>query len=90
LARTALKAELEQARQALLTAFSKLREDDLEKPYPTLMAGVQLSTQLTLLQLLSHLNYHIGQIDYHRRAVTGDGSSAATVSIQEIYELANS
>jgi len=36
------------------------------------MRGVTLSTRQALLQLALHLAYHLGQIDYHRRLLTGD------------------
>jgi hypothetical protein len=31
-----------------------------------------------------HLGYHLGQIDYHRRIVTGDATTVDTVSVREL------
>jgi uncharacterized damage-inducible protein DinB len=53
-------------------------------PYPTPVANKQLSTQQFLIHLTSHLGYHLGQLDYHRRmndpkATTADTMSFATL-----------
>ena len=42
-----------------------------ETEYPEKIFGVPLSTQQTVLSLYAHLNYHLGQIDYLRRILTG-------------------
>jgi hypothetical protein len=34
-----------------------------------------------MLHLAVHLTYHLGQIDYHRRLVTGDASSVAALAL---------
>jgi uncharacterized damage-inducible protein DinB len=82
--RETIKKELEQARQAILTTFSKLDESMLGELFPARKQGMELSTQQMLFHLLSHLAYHLGQIDYHRRAVTGDASSANTLPLAEL------
>ncbi len=35
--------------------------------YPAEFLGEKLSVEYVLLHLLAHLNYHLGQINYHRR-----------------------
>jgi uncharacterized damage-inducible protein DinB len=82
--RKTIKKELEQTRQAVITTFSKLTEEKLKEPFPALKHDLQLSTQQMLFHLLSHLAYHLGQIDYHRRAVTGDATSAHTLPLAEL------
>ena len=37
-----------------------------------------------LIHLCVHAGYHLGQIDYARRTLTGDGSSAATVLLDAL------
>ena len=37
-----------------------------------------------LLHLCVHAGYHLGQIDYARRVLTGDGASAATLPISAL------
>ena len=45
----------------------------LASEYPEQIAGVTFITCDWLVALWRiHLGYHIGQIDYHRRLVTGD------------------
>jgi uncharacterized damage-inducible protein DinB len=79
-----LREEITKTKQALMETFATLKDKDLEQPYPLAIGGVQLSTLLTLLHLSSHLAYHLGQIDCHRRVVTGDKISANAVSFVEL------
>jgi hypothetical protein len=59
---------------------------DLDAEYPLEVAGVRLSTRTFLLHLTSHLAYHLGQIDYHRRIVTGRSDGVGAVSIPALAE----
>ena len=43
----------------------------LEAMYPEMVFGAHISTRQLLLSLYGHLNYHMGQIDYLRRILTG-------------------
>jgi hypothetical protein len=54
---------------------------DLDAEYPLEVAGVRLSTRTFLFHLVSHLAYHLGQIDYHRRLVTGGSEGVGAVAI---------
>ena len=47
--------------------LAKLSSDDLEKTYPIEVFGRPMSTEYFLVHLATHLNYHLGQINYHRR-----------------------
>jgi len=49
------------------TVLSSLKEEDLLQPYPVEIAGLRMSVSSILIHLLGHLNYHLGQINYHRR-----------------------
>jgi uncharacterized damage-inducible protein DinB len=71
-----IKGELSRARQGVQAAFANLTEDRLEQVFPMQFADAEFSVRLTLLQFLSHVAYHLGQIDYHRRAVTENNASA--------------
>lgn len=59
-------------------------DDDLRREYPQPVAGARLGTGLFLAHLATHLAYHLGQVDYHRRLVTGSG---VTIGAQSIPEL---
>jgi uncharacterized damage-inducible protein DinB len=41
--------------------------DRLRKPFPEAVFGYEMTTEFFLIHLLGHLNYHLGQINYHRR-----------------------
>jgi uncharacterized damage-inducible protein DinB len=82
--RTVLKQELAKTKAALEQTLAKLDETKLEQAFPVAINNLQLSTALTLLHLSNHLAYHLGQIDYHRRAVTGDPASVSAVSFTEL------
>lgn len=82
--RSELKQQLSRARQGVLAGFANLTEDSLEQVFPVKFADAEFSTRLTLLQFLSHLAYHLGQIDYHRRAVTGNNASANAVAASDL------
>ncbi len=58
-------------RVAVLVAKT-LRElpiDQLEKEYPEKVFEQPMTVEYFLLHLLAHLNYHLGQINYHRRMI---------------------
>ena len=48
-------------------ALGKLDEEDLKKEYPIEVLDKRTSTGFFLIHLASHLGYHLGQINYHRR-----------------------
>jgi hypothetical protein len=56
----------------------------LDKPFPVEIGGHKIQTELFLQHLASHLAYHLGQLDYHRRLVTGNPVSVGTVGIPPI------
>jgi uncharacterized damage-inducible protein DinB len=43
---------------------------DFDKIYPLEKHGRTVTTRYMLLHLLAHLNYHLGQINYHRRLIS--------------------
>jgi len=45
----------------------KLTAEDLEKTFPIEVFGKPMTTVFFLLHLTTHLTYHMGQINYHRR-----------------------
>ena len=47
--------------------LSKLNENDLEKEYSLLVFKEKTSTGFFLIHMAAHLDYHLGQINYHRR-----------------------
>ena len=49
------------------TALSQLSEDDLKKEYHIVVFEDTMTTDYFLIHLIAHLDYHLGQINYHRR-----------------------
>jgi hypothetical protein len=81
-----LKTELEASRQGVLAAFKNLTQEGLEHPFPVKITDAEFSTRLAILQLITHLAYHLGQIDYHRRIVTGNTASANSVAAPDLVK----
>lgn len=47
--------------------LNDLPEADLEKDFPLEVFGGKIKTEFMLVHLATHLSYHLGQINYHRR-----------------------
>lgn len=47
--------------------LSDLSEEVLKKEYPLLVLEEKTTTEFFLIHLTTHLTYHLGQINYHRR-----------------------
>lgn len=82
--RSALIVELEAAIVAVGLGMSQVNEARLAQDNPEAVGGHRVNTEEWLLHLVSHLAYHLGQIDYHRRLVTGNGATVGTMAIPEL------
>lgn len=82
--RSALIVELEAAMVAVGLGMSQVREAQFEEDFPEVIAGYRVSTGEWLIHLVAHLGYHLGQIDYHRRLVSGNGSTIGALAIPEL------
>ncbi|WP_313004194.1 DinB family protein [Chryseobacterium gleum] len=49
------------------SVLSQLSDEDLQKEYPLVVFESAMTTDYFLIHLLAHLDYHLGQINYHRR-----------------------
>lgn len=68
--RADLLAGVDQAAADVKATLAKLTADDLAKEYPIEVFGHPMTTEFFLVHLATHLNYHLGQINYHRRLLT--------------------
>lgn len=66
------------------SALAALGPEDLELEYPQPVGGVHVQTGDFLIHLAAHLAYHLGQIDYHRRMVTGQAYGVDALAIPEL------
>jgi hypothetical protein len=51
------------------TTLRDYSEADFDKTYPLEKHGQVVTTRYMVLHLLTHLNYHLGQVNYHRRMI---------------------
>lgn len=51
------------------TTLSRMDDSALYQNYPIEKHGKTVTVEHMLLHLLAHLNYHIGQLNYHRRLI---------------------
>lgn len=65
--RAELLAGINHTVEVVKNTLAQLTEADLEREYPLEKHGQRVSTGYMLAHLLTHLNYHLGQINYHRR-----------------------
>jgi uncharacterized damage-inducible protein DinB len=68
---TVLEHRIEETIKAVKTTMAELEDPALDRLYPLEVGGQQLTTRLFLTHLVSHTAYHLGQIDYHKRLITG-------------------
>ena len=52
--------------------LSKLDESELSKEYPLFVLDTRTSTEYMLVHLATHLAYHLGQVNYHRRLLDSE------------------
>jgi uncharacterized damage-inducible protein DinB len=88
--RAELLRQVDDALVAVEQTMPMLRDEDLDKPYPMRLGGTTVTTGDFLIHLATHLTYHLGQIDYHRRVVTGDAGAIAALSPAELSSARSS
>jgi DinB superfamily len=90
-------AELIRARQVVSSVLGELPEEALNRAYPdealnraypALKANQQVSTGPMFAHLATHLAFHLGQVGYLRRALTGDSTTSGAVSSASLATLA--
>jgi uncharacterized damage-inducible protein DinB len=60
-------SELEHTAAIVIRTIRSVSDETLAKDFPEKVYEHAMSTEHFLLHLLAHLNYHLGQINYHRR-----------------------
>ena len=64
---TELVEEIDQTIKAVKLTLESLTDSELNKIFPSNIFGEGTTTGMFLIHLAAHLNYHLGQINYHRR-----------------------
>ncbi len=66
-----LVENIEETNEMLANYFERVSVDDMSDPYPLQPFGYPMTKSQFILHLYGHLNYHMGQINYHRRLLEG-------------------
>ena len=77
-------AQLDAAIAAVAPGLSRVSDSALQAAFPEQIAGHTVATGEWLIHLAAHLAYHLGQIDYHRRLVTGKSETVGTMAVPEL------
>tara|TARA_B100000963_G_scaffold89172_1_gene76802 strand:- start:640 stop:1083 length:444 start_codon:yes stop_codon:yes gene_type:complete len=64
-----LLLEIDKTKSVLDNALNKITVSQLELEYPILVFDEKTTTHYFLIHLTTHLAYHLGQINYHRRLI---------------------
>ena len=67
--RQVLLEQIDHTIKVVKETLQNLSETDLFEPYPVDKHGKAVTTYYMLAHLLSHFNYHLGQVNYHRRLI---------------------
>lgn len=62
-----LLEKLTDTKSVVSHTISTLNDEALQKTYPSIVFEKSTTTEFMLIHLTAHLNYHLGQINYHRR-----------------------
>ena len=62
-----LVKEIELTTTVVVKTLNNLKEVQLGEKFPINVFGYEMTTEYFLIHLATHLNYHLGQINYHRR-----------------------
>ena len=67
--RTELFKDIDKTIDVVSKSLQNLSKEDFEKDFPAEKHGKTVKTEFMLLHLITHFNYHLGQINYHRRLI---------------------
>ena len=79
-----LLAEVERARTAVAAGLARVTPDELAQAYPEPIARSRIRTGDYLVHLCTHFAYHLGQLDAHRRVVTGKADGVGALRLDEL------
>jgi hypothetical protein len=84
LTRGQLLAEIDAAEQVVRATLGSVAEERIGLPFPQPLRERPLRTDEALMHLAAHLAYHLGQINYHRRVVTGQAHGVGAMNPDEL------
>lgn len=66
--------EILKTKETVKHTLQQLKPETLDREYPVQVWGYPVTTIFFLIHLAAHLNYHVGQVNYHRRILSSAGS----------------
>ena len=70
--RTELNNRIDSLIEVIKKSLLKVNDGDIYKTFPDKVSGKIREYGYTLIYFINHFNYHLGQINYHRRLITGE------------------
>ncbi|MDB5229761.1 MAG: DinB superfamily protein [Chitinophagaceae bacterium] len=67
--RAQLTMMLDETMETINTSLDQLDEASLKGEYPIVVFDKKTTTEYMLIHLTTHLSYHLGQVNYHRRLI---------------------
>lgn len=83
--RAELVGELGKTAGIVDAALSRLSESSFAGEFPEEKRSMTFQTHTFLIHISAHLAFHLGQAGYLRRFLTGDATSSAPLSLDELY-----
>jgi uncharacterized damage-inducible protein DinB len=77
--RAELLREIDSAAEAVRAGLARLTPAQLAGDFPETVGGARLVTGEYLIHLTAHFAYHLGQVDYLRRVITGSDSTVGAM-----------
>jgi hypothetical protein len=78
--------ELDAAVKAVRGVLPDLPADRIDAPYPEPVNGASIRTGLFLCHLATHAAFHLGQLGYLRRALTGDARTSGPIPVRVLTD----
>ncbi len=84
LSREELARQVEETVSVVESVLPQVTTETLAQDFPEAVGGQTIRTDEFLLHLATHLAYHLGQLDYHRRLVTGESGQSGAMTVKEL------
>lgn len=88
LTRAELRRRIDATAETVDATLAQLAPEQWDAEYPVPIGGRKVGTAAFIFHLATHLAYHLGQIDYHRRMLVSDAGTVDAMSIGELPEYA--
>jgi uncharacterized damage-inducible protein DinB len=69
--RAELNNRIDAVIEVIKKSLPKINDSDMNKTFPDKMGGKIREYGYTLIHITNHFDYHLGQINYHRRLIGG-------------------